>query len=77
MLLAGDYNRTVMCWPTDDRLYYDVSNGANQNIIDKALLIRNSFGTLDLKQLHPALAPDKGYTLDLCFYNFDQIIMFS
>ena len=67
MLLVGDYNITGLYWPTDRIFSYDASNAANRKIIDKAILLGNSFGTLDLMQLHPVLVPDKGYSLDLCF----------
>ena len=74
MLLVGDYNLAGINWSTDDILYYDVTTGTSRDIIDKAAQIGNTFGALHFNQLHPILVTHKGYTLDLCFTNFEKVI---
>ena len=74
LALIGDYNLAHITWSMNNHnLNYNTDNSTTRETSDEAIFIRNSFGVLQLEQYHHFLVSGKGYTLDLCFSNFEDV----
>ena len=72
-MLLGDYNLTGVLSSINDVLSYNLDD-ASTDVSRKASTLGNSMWILELQQHHPVLVVYKGYTLDLCFSNFTQVL---